>query len=148
MSEITLGTIRRRRYIDRTIIELPRADDDKIVNPPLGYGGIRAEWQSLYEKMLQNQVLMEFKTSEVNVQKGSYQDIKPMIMEIHEYCDKHCTGFWTYTRTYSRAFDYNQVSLTRQDKDHGAGRFIVHFEKEEDLEPFLKNCALVMKLSH
>lgn len=148
MSDVTFGSIRRRRYIDRSIIEEAIPDDKRTRNPYLGFCGVRPQFAELYQRMIGNQVLMEFKTSGLNIEKGEFQDIKAVVRDIHEYCDQHCTGFWTYTRTYSRDYEYNVQNMVRQDKGSGVGRFLMHFEKEEDIEPFLKNCAMVLKLKN
>lgn len=148
MVDVTFGAIRRRRYLDRTMIETPLPDNKRPRNPYLGILGVRPEFADLYQKMITNQVLMQFKTDELDLNRDENQDIKQIVIDLHEYCDKHCTGFWTYTRTYDRDYEYNVQTMVRQDKGNGSGRFIVHFENEADIEPFLKNCALVLKLKN
>lgn len=144
MVEITLGTIRRSRFVDKRTFSEPNERE---------YTSI-ASWQAkpgyeaLVEKFIRNKILIKLSTV-VDFDNGNDShgnDIDPVIESIHEYCDENCSGLWTMNTSYRRKSDWTTGSPVQGRL--GSGEISVHFENEEDIEPFLKNSAILIKLSN
>lgn len=146
MTDITFGSIRRSRFLNRIVFEKVDKDGQKFKQPTWD---AKPGYEALVDQFIRNKVKMDFTTSSFNtiVEHDHDDDINPVIVKIHQYCDDNCTGLWTMNHTYFRKSEYDPVSYRIINQEKGQGRIMVHFENEADIEPFLKNCAVLLKLS-
>lgn len=144
MADITFGTIRRSRYISRKVYEHPSEHN----NAPTW--DAKPGFEDLIQKFLRNQVVMDFTISNLAdspTRTETDEKLDHAESMINEYCDSTCTGFWSRYRTYHRNGSYDVNTNQYQYHNTASGKIIIYFENEADLEPFLKNCATVLKLS-
>ena len=146
MTDLTVGVIRRQRFIEARMMEVPQED-----GRPRNWRtwAVKPEFQELAQKFLRNKVLIKFTTSNVS-DFGSYDhaDMDDVVEDIHRYCDENCTGFWTMDKSYSRDKDWDSTTSSMISKGTGSGFFEIFFENEADIAPFLNKCALMLKLSN
>jgi hypothetical protein len=144
MVDITFGVIRRSRFIERDVFE-DVDKDGRLSSWPTWKP--KEGFRDLVMAFHRNKVLMRLTTSNLGSSNADHADIDKVLEDLHTYCDDNCTGFWTLTKSYRRETEWDSASGRPRDLGTGTGQVTIHFENEEDIEPFLKNCATVLKLS-
>jgi len=146
MVEVNIGVVRRQRFLSQDIMELKTESGRSL---SYRTWNVRPEFQDLVMKFHRNKVMLHFSISNIDVSSKAqdHADIDTARDAIHKYCDENCTGFWSMDKSYSRDRDFNNVTNVFTLLGTGQGFFLVYFENEEDIEPFLKHCALILKLS-
>lgn len=107
---------------------------------------IKPEFLDLYLSMLRNQVTIELRISfDRNTGEQTAKKIKEFGENLQEYLDKNCKGFWSEN-------DDNPVEVSSESEN--LSRLSVFdikvrrlFEYEEDADQFVKNYALIQKLT-
>lgn len=106
-------------------------------------GEVRAQWSSLYQAFYRNQFMMLLDMKQM--ERGGRdidevtQDFTEMFERIESWCDANCTGLWTI-------WD-NDAELNRE-APNLLIEAIFMFEYEEDLIRFIRDCAVMMKLTY
>ena len=141
MTAILVTKARRSRYISKEVFE-NRADARGTAPTWVAAPG----YEDLVRAFINNKAYAEFVTAyfdDVDRGRGSdYEDIDHWIMDIKDFCDRNCTGLWTYHQNYRRNSDFNSKTHHYSYLDTGTGRLSVHFENEADIEMFLTKCPI------
>lgn len=145
MTEISCTAIKQSRYISRETIYSKVKDSD-------GYQDFVAkpEWSELAMAFKRNRIRLDFKVEGLS---GNNYYSMPIEFEsikdkVSDYCDKNCSGFWTWNIDYRSLSEYDHTNQRHTNTDKGRIDMTVQFEKTEDIEPFLKNCAVLLRLAH
>lgn len=106
-------------------------------------GEVRTEWSSLYQNLHRHTFqiwlnMAQVPTGGVSIEEAT-DTFTEMFDTMEDWCDANCKGFWSVTD--------NEDEL-----DDSASEITVEvnmmFELEEDLMRYIKDCALLAKLSH
>ena len=132
-AKISVGRMKRTRSI--RYLDLFLGSDRK--------GEVRAQWSSLYQAFNRNQFRVDIEASQVthggvDMDKAESQ-LEALYGGMEDWCDANCTGFWTV--------DDNDEDLDKDAKDV-TFELTFMFEVEDDLIRFIRDCALLTKLSN
>ena len=106
-------------------------------------GEVRAEWSSLYQSFHRHKFMITLDSQQVPSGGKSFEEATDeftrMFDRMEEWCDANCAGFWTI-------WD-NDDEI---DDDAPEVEFEIHFmfELEDDLIRYIRDCAILSKLSH
>lgn len=132
MTEITCLHLRRSYFIERHVVF-------DVVMDNIGRLEVAVKlcrgFEDLGMNLFRNKVEGHFKGSKTFPSK----EWNVIRQKVRDFCEKHATGYWTW-RTAQTLYDEADDSNIRQ--------LEVMFEKPEDLEFFLKNCGLIMRLTY
>lgn len=125
-----MGRIRKVRFNDLFVGNDPK-------------GEVRAQWSSLYQSLHRNQfeICLDMKqvTSGGKEIDEATRDFTDMFDRMENWCNANCTGIWTVWDN-EEELDQNATEVTIEVQ--------IMFEHEEDLMRFIKDCALIAKLTY
>lgn len=131
MSDLTCVHVRRSRFIDREIVFNIKRDE--IMSYELNVC-LRKEMMELGLAFFRNRVELFFTTPR---DKRNTKEINLVKDKIREFCDSQLTGYWTWK--------YQQRPL---EDDATSIQIELMFEKEEELELFLKDHGTIVRLTY
>lgn len=131
MSDLTCVHVRRSRFIERDIVFNIKRDE--IVNHEINVS-LRKEMMDLGLSFFRNRVELFFTADYENRNTREMRSIKD---RIREFCDSRFEGYWTWK--------YQQ---RRGDVDDTLFQLELMFEKEEELELFLKEHGTIVRLTY
>lgn len=132
-AKISIGTMRRSRFV--------RYEDLFLGRDPKAE--VRAQWSSLFQAFTRNKFMITLDMAQVTSGGRDVDEITDdytkMFDRMEEWCDINCSGLWSI-RDNEEDLDQNATEVSIE----------VHlmFELEEDLMRFIKDCAILMKLSY
>jgi hypothetical protein len=144
MTEISFHALRQSRFIHRTLYE------NESEKGPRGIPtwDAKPQYKKLVENFVRNKVLMEFNATNSSSEIRDSDEFKDIEKKIHEFCDKNCTGMWTMNHTVSSGDYWDNTNSMMVRTGSCTGAFYIHFENEADIAGFLKDCAVVLKLTY
>jgi hypothetical protein len=138
---------RRCRFIARDAIYLP-VPEDKTGNARSFT--VKPGFEALAMAFKRNRVMLTFDITNIS-NDSQYREPKEFV-EIREgisaFCDAHATGMWTWSYKYSNGSTYDTALSRRVNEDIGTAAMTVQFENEQDIDVFLRQCAVIIKLTY
>lgn len=131
MSDLTCVHVRRSRFIDREIVFNIKRDE--IMNYEVNVS-LRKEMMDLGLALFRNRVEVHLKTARQNRNSKEINQVKD---RIREFCDSRLQGYWTWK--------YQQRPI---EDDETSVQIELMFEKEEELELFLKEHGTIIRLTY
>ena len=131
MSDLTCVHVRRSRFIERDIVFNIKRDE--IMNYEVNVS-LRKEMMDLGLALFRNRVEVHLKTSRQNRNTSEIRQVKD---RIREFCDSRFQGYWTWK--------YQQRPI---EDDETSVQIELMFEKEEELELFLKEHGTIIRLTY
>lgn len=110
---------------------------------------LRPEFKEIYMSYMRNRVLITL-TVDMDGQRlfADYPELDEIKEHIRRYCDDSCVGLWAFdSKVNPTAINDPATGRSRADYDIVEWRLSVFFEHENDLEMFMKEEALLLKLS-
>lgn len=139
MTEIVKTKVyRNRELLSRDVVIEHNSDDAKT--------SIRPEFKHIHDKMMRNQVRIDMDVKDINSRVWGRDQLEEELREfISDFCNAKCTGFWRYVhKRYPNELIDSSGGITRDTT--AKWTFTLMFENETDLEQFMKDQALMVKL--
>ena len=104
---------------------------------------VRAEWSSLQQTFHRNKFDVVLSFEKVATGGASVDDVSDqfavMFDNMEDWCEANCSGFWTV---------WDNESEIDDESDYLDLRASMMFELEEDLMRFIRDCAVIQKLTY
>lgn len=132
MSELTCTYVRRSRFIDRNIVFNIKYDDHGMGHETSVQ--LRKEMTELGLAFFSNRVELRFTLERKDRRNDDWTKLRE---RVKEFCETKCTGYWSW-KLRQRNLDSDAFGLEMD----------LLFENEADLELFLKEQALIIRLTY
>lgn len=104
---------------------------------------VRAEWSSLFQSLHRHKFMITLDAQQVQSGGQSIEEATDEYMKMfdhmEEWCDANCTGFWT---TWDNEHEVDENATDAKLEIH------FMFEFEDDLIHYIRDCAVLAKLSY